>query len=399
MLKDKIQAVCNFVVKHSKIAFPVIVIAAVAATVTIALNAGQAETVEEWQEVPVSSAAEAATEPVEEPVNTEVPLVANEDSAIYSLIATYYNAVALGDVDTLITICDEISDRDQLHFQEVSKYIESYPVLDIYTKAGPEEGTTIAYVYYKVIFSGKDAEFPGYKAHYICTNDQGELYIKRGENSDEVNEYIRTVSTQADVVEFNNRITVEYNEFIAEYPELEEYLVELDSQVNTAVGVILAQQEAESSQAAEQPDENTTEDAPAETVAEPVAQYATATTTVNVRSSDSENADKLGKVAGGTKIQVLEQRVNGWSKVLFEGKEGYIKSEFLQMAESADGVESIGTVTATTNVNVRSTASEEAEILGVLAGGDSADLIANENGWCKINYNGQIGYVKDDYVQ
>ena len=30
--------------------------------------------------------------------------------------------------------------------------------------------------------------------------------------------------------------------------------------------------------------------------------YATATTTVNVRSSDSETADKLGKVSGGTKV-------------------------------------------------------------------------------------------------
>jgi len=414
MFKNKMQAVCNFVLKHSKIAFPVIVIAAAAATVVIALNAGQPEPVEEIPESSVSSEAVVVSEPVvEEPANTEVPLLENEDGAVYSLIATYYNAVALGDVETLISICDEISDRDQLHFQEISKYIESYPVLEIYSKAGPEEGSTIVYVYYKVIFSGKDAEFPGYKAHYICTNDQGSLYIKRGENSDEVNEYIRTVSTQEDVVEFNNRITVEYNEFITEHPELEQYLVELDSQVNTAIGVILAQREAENAQSAENTEgqngetgENTAEnqgeattDNPVETPAQPTELYGTATTTVNVRTSDSENADKIGKLPGGNKIQVLEQRVNGWSKVLFEGKEGYVKSEYIQMAESAAGAESIGTVTATTNINVRSAASEDAERLGVLAGGDSAELIANENGWCKIKYNGQVGYVKADYVQ
>ena len=138
---------------------------------------------------------------------------------------------------------------------------------------------------------------------------------------------------------------------------------------------------------------------PQPAAAEDVPQYATATTTVNVRSSDSEKADKLGKVSGGSKLQVLEQRVNGWTKVLFEGKEGYIKSEFLQMAESADGAEVIGTVTATTNINVRAAASETADRLGVLAGGDSVELVARENGWCKIKYNGQIGYVKEDYVQ
>ena len=96
---------------------------------------------------------------------------------------------------------------------------------------------------------------------------------------------------------------------------------------------------------------------------------------------------------------MLEQRVNGWTKVLFEGKEGYIKSEFLQMTESAAGAESIGTVTATTNINVRSSASETADRLGVLAGGDSAELVAREDGWCKIKYQGQIGYVKADYVE
>ena len=55
-------------------------------------------------------------------------------------------------------------------------------------------------------------------------------------------------------------------------------------------------------------------------------------------------------------------------------------------------------MTATTNINVRSAASETAERLGVLAGGSTLDLIANENGWCKVKYNGQVGYVKSDYV-
>ena len=101
----------------------------------------------------------------------------------------------------------------------------------------------------------------------------------------------------------------------------------------------------------------------------------------------------------GEKIRVLEQRVNGWSKVLFQNQEGYIKSEYLQMAESAAGATVIGTVTATTNINIRVAASETAEKLGVLAGGDTVDLIATENGWCKIIYQGQIAYVKEDFVE
>ena len=248
---------------------------------------------------------------------------------------------------------------------------------------------------------------PGYQALYICTNDQGEMYIKRGENSEEVNDYIKTVSTQDDVVEFNNKITVEYNELMVDHPEVLQYISELDSQVSIAVGEKLANQVAgdqNTDTSAEGGDQAADgQDTSAEGTEQPAEeqgpQYVTTTTTVNVRSSDSEQADKLGKVAGGTKLQVLEQRANGWTKVDYEGKEGYIKTEFLQLAESAAGAETIGTVTATTNINVRASASETADRLGVLSGGDSAELVGTEGDWSKIRYNGQIGYVKSEYVQ
>ena len=171
-------------------------------------------------------------------------MVANEEGAIYTLIATYYNAMATGDEETLRSVCDEISDKDMYRYVELSQYIDYYPTLEIYTKTGPEEGSVIAYVYYKISFVGHEEEVPGYQALYICTNDQGGLYIKRGENSEEVNEYIKTVSTQDDVVEFNNKITVEYNELMVDHPEVLQYISELDSQVSIAVGEKLANQVA-----------------------------------------------------------------------------------------------------------------------------------------------------------
>ena len=85
--------------------------------------------------------------------------------------------------------------------------------------------------------------------------------------------------------------------------------------------------------------------------------------------------------------------------IKYSAEEGFIKSEYLSVVESANGVETIGTVTATTNINVRAAASETAEKLGVAIGGDTLDLVANEGDWCKIIYNGQIGYVKAEYVQ
>ena len=403
MWKEKIHSIGNYIIKHNKVVLPAVVVVAVAITVSVSLSLSNRHK-EAQQEAEIASAAsETATETATE----EVPLVANEEGAIYTLIATYYNAMATGDEETLRSVCDEISDKDMYRYVELSQYIDYYPTLEIYTKTGPEEGSVIAYVYYKISFVGHEEEVPGYQALYICTNDQGGLYIKRGENSEEVNEYIKTVSTQDDVVEFNNKITVEYNELMVDHPEVLQYISELDSQVSIAVGEKLANQVAAETQVAEAGTEEgstdgqdtQTENGEQQEAEDQGPQYVTTTTTVNVRSSDSEQADKLGKVSGGTKLQVLEQRPNGWTKVDYEGKEGYIKTEFLQLAESAAGTETIGTVTATTNINVRASASETADRLGVLSGGDSAELRGTEGDWSKIKYNGQIGYVKSEYVQ
>ncbi len=418
MLKEKVKVVIDYIAKHSRIVFPVIVIVAVAATVSLALGAESTDKLASRNGENASVEETAADETAVAESTEMIPMVLNEDPMITSLIATFYNAMALGDTETLMSVCDEINSKDLFRYQEQAKYIELYPTLDIYTKPGPEEGTTIAFIYYKVVFADHEEQFPGYAAHYVCTNEQGELYICRSEISDEANEYITQVMSQDDVVEFHNRVTVEYNDLMEANPELLEYLSEMDAQVSAAVGVALAQENAEETQqeAGTIPEEGAegtetttpengetvaegTEQANEDTPVENVVQYATATTTVNVRSSDSEQADKLGKVSGGSKLQILEQKVNGWTKVLFEGKEGYIKSEYLELAESAEGVSVIGSVTATTNINVRATANESAEKLGVLIGGGTADLLANENGWCKINYEGQVGYVKADYVQ
>ena len=404
MWKEKLHFLGNYIIKHSKVVLPAVVVVAVAVTVSVSLSMNNRHREEQQN---AESAAAASSEIATEPTTEDVPLAANEEGAVYTLVATYYNAMATGDETTLRSVCDEISDKDMYRYLELAQYIDYYPTLEIYTKTGPEEGSVIAYVYYKIAFVGHEEEVPGYQALYICTNDQGEMYIKRGENSEEVNDYIKTVSTQDDVVEFNNKITVEYNELMVDHPEVLQYISELDSQVSIAVGEKLANQVAgdqSTDTSAEGGDQAADgQDTSAEGTEQPTEeqgpQYVTTTTTVNVRSSDSEQADKLGKVAGGTKLQVLEQRANGWTKVDYEGKEGYIKTEFLQLAESAAGAEIIGTVTATTNINVRASASETADRLGVLSGGDSAELVGTEGDWSKIKYNGQIGYVKSEYVQ
>ncbi len=398
MFKDKMRQVRDFILRNNKIVFPIVGVLAVAITVSTALSAVGKRKVEDI--VPQSSASE--SQPVE--VVEDVPLVANENEAITQLIKSYYDAQANGDLETLKALCDEISDLDLLSFEEKANYIEAYPALEIYTKEGMNEGEAIVYVYYKMTFANHQEEFPGYTSHYVCTAEDGSLYIKRANFSDELNEYTSKVCAQDDVVEFNNRVIAEYDAFKEAYPELASYPEEVMTQVNMTVGVRWStmQSTAQGDVSGDISGGNASDDVSDGNAQSSVPQYAVATTTVNVRSSDSLQADKLGKVTQGTRLQVLEVRPNGWCKVLYETKEGFISTEYLQMeepAESAEGQETTGTVTATTNVNVRASASESADKLGKLLGGESVELIAREGDWCKIKYHGQVGYVKAEYVQ
>lgn len=404
MRKDKWSTIRDFIVRNCKIVFPVILVVVVAFTVVVALNANKAKAEEESSPEESSSGQESQQAQVD-PTKEQVPLTVNEDQEVYALVSNYYSARGAGDMESMRAAYDEISENDLLYYSELAKYIDHYGELEVYSKQGPVDGSVIAYVYFKMGIINYE-EVPGYETLYLNRDENGALYIKNESNfTEEENSFITAVNGQVDVVDFNNRVNTEYNEVVGANSELLEYLGLLNDQVQTAVGVQIAARNAEQTvpesvegEGNEQPEGG--EEAP--TVTEPPAesgpQYATATTTVNVRSSDSEQADKLGKVSGGTRVEVLEIRVNGWTKIMYEGKDGYIKSEYLQMEESAGGVEAVGTVTATAAVNVRSAANETANRLGVLPMGESLDLLGNEGDWCKVRYNGQVGYVKAEFV-
>lgn len=53
----------------------------------------------------------------------------------------------------------------------------------------------------------------------------------------------------------------------------------------------------------------------------------------------------------------------------------------------------------TTGVNLRKEPSTESEVLTVLQQGTMLELLGEEDGWAVVDYQGQIGYVKLDYLQ
>lgn len=73
-------------------------------------------------------------------------------------------------------------------------------------------------------------------------------------------------------------------------------------------------------------------DAQTNETADPIAEGTVVTlqNTVNVRSSMSETADKVGTAYAGEKVTVVMSYAEGWTKVNWNNKTGYIKTSLLQ---------------------------------------------------------------------
>lgn len=406
-IKEKFLLVRDFILTRGKIVFPILLVVAVAITVAVALKERSpkvAEVADNSATLDTVSASDVAE--IEVP---DVPFELNAYPQVNELILAYFTARAAGDADTIEALQGSLDNMERIKIVELGKYIENYSTIDVYTKPGPIENSYIAIAYMTVVlgYYPEDA-LPGYETFYICPREDGTYYINQEDESEEVLEYIRKVMLQDDVVELCNKITVECNDVYLAKPELLNYMSEIEKEVKEAAGEILAQQQVSGNDVASNVSDGDVtvsgnevtpepEPVPEPEPAGPI--YATATTTVNVRSSDSATADKLGKVSGGTKVEIIGQLPNGWSKIDYEGQVGYIKSEYLNVAENVDDVQIIGTVTATANVNVRAAASQNATKLGVAIEGDTLDLIAREGDWCKVVYDGQVGYIKAEFVE
>lgn len=415
MLREKAITVRDFIMDHSKIVMPLVLAVCVIITVVIAVNANHREALEKEAEQAAMAVPAEETEVLDEGLESpEYELEENAYPEINNLVRAYYDAQASGDIDVISKLNNYLDEIEIIKVQEMSKYVDSYPVLDVYTKPGLTEDAYVAYVCTEVKFTEVEQELPGMQTFYIGLNEDGSYFINDGTNDTAIRNYIKEITLQDDVVDLNNKIVVEYNELLAEDEELEEYIAYLREKINEDVGEILALAEQPEPEPEPEPEEE--EEAAVQVVPKTVR----ATAVVNIRSSDSEEADRIDRAQIGQEFQLLEERGNGWSMVSYKNSEAFIKSDYLEVVEeeiiqveAAAGEEPeqtqaqtasdeavSGTVKVKESVKIRKSASTDSEALGTAYAGDELELVMKQaDGWTKIKYKGQTAFVKSDYVE
>lgn len=340
-----------------------------------------------------------------------VPLELNVYPEVNELMANYYNAVTVGDRAMVKTLTDITDEEALLYIELRSVFIEAYNDLKCYTKVGPIDNSYVVYVAYNVKFNGIDRQVPGVSPFLVYPREDGTLYIHEGEVAEDVNDYLEEISVQDDVVDLMNEVQVEFNETILNDEGMNNFLAEMKEELQVAVGEAL--EEVESAQAAAQ-----------QAAANPATIFEAgskvkATEVVNVRKSDSEQADKLGKLQIGETFTVIESKANGWTKIKFNNEEGFVKSDYLKAADEdtdsnaderepeAEEAESTdenlpgkGTIKVGYTVNIRKSANEDADKIAVCYQGEKLEIIQHQaDGWTKVKFEGKTGYVKTSVLE
>ena len=412
---------------NKKFLMPIFFVLAVVATVGIALSANH-RAQEESQEP--SGAELAAT--------YEVPEVEMEENAhpeVNALIDKYYQACAEGDSETISQIYKGLEDTELLKAVAAADYIEAYENITVYTKPGPLVGSYVAYVYNEVKLYNYDKAVPGLETLYICTDDSGNLYINGDIVEGNEIEYLRQINVQTDVIDLNNKVAVKYNEMVSSDEVLAELLTQMRSGLQVSVGEALASSEASNNEAAAAEGSSAKEDAseePASDVQVVTTHTIRATDVINIRSSDSETADVIAKTSKGQEFTQVEALANGWSKIEYNNGYAFVKTEFFEVVgeetvevagDNGDAAETnteiannndnkteteskpaatakTGKMKVTESVRLRKSESTDSDILATLYAGTEVNVKQQyANGWSKVEYNGQTGYMKSEFLE
>ena len=313
----------------------------------------------------------------------------NENKELNSLIEQYYGLYASGDVDGLAQIATPLSDMEKSYIQLMSGYVESYSNIDCYTKQGLEKNSYLVSATYDMKFNGVDGTVPGMESFYVRTNKDGKLYIDnlyssfnsqmqetdvdpdvealiekfkesadvKALQADFQNRYTQTVTADANLQNAVNNVTDGIknwaSNYVAQQAAAEQAAAEqaaadaaaqqaaADAAAQQAAADAAAQQAAADQAAADQAAQQAAADAAAQQVAQqqqdtnnglnylPEGTTLTANDAYNIRVSMSETSDKVGTTAIGDSLKVVLSYQEGWTKVEWKGKTGYIKTELL----------------------------------------------------------------------
>lgn len=129
------------------------------------------------------------------------------------------------------------------------------------------------------------------------------------------------------------------------------------------------------------------------------------TNNLNLRASMSTSSQKLVTIPKGGKVSLIMAYSNGWSKVSYNGKTGYVASQYLSKTTGSNNTTTPApstnykTARTTAVLNLRRGAGTSYSSIMKIPQNATVNIIARyNNGWSKVTYSGKTGFVSSQYL-
>ena len=357
---------------------------------------------------------------------------------VNQLITNYYAAYADGNIKELKKYAKPLTKNERSYIRMFSEYVENYQNIKCYTKPGLDDKSYLVSAYIEIKFKDVDTLAPGLDFFYVTTNKDGELFInnrysqfnllnKEKELDPKIEALIESFELEDDVVALQQEVQKKFEEVSGSDEKLAQMIngTIKDACAQWAQEIAAAQStEQTTEQTTEQSSETATEQTPQQT--EDLAEIVYTTDIVNIRAQADENGELVTTVPAGTALTRTGNTDNGWSKLDYNNKDCYVKSEYLSTEapqdQSQDTTQDQGQDTTAQNtdtgtqdttglaegtevllsdtVNVRASMSADAEKVGTAFAGEKVTVVMSyAEGWTKVNWNGQTGYIKTEFLK
>lgn len=128
-------------------------------------------------------------------------------------------------------------------------------------------------------------------------------------------------------------------------------------------------------------------------------------TSLNVRSGAGTNHGVIRTISNGTTVTILEEN-NGWFRIQVGNTTGWVNAQFITVTSGGAGG---GTTTptpdttrqgqTTANLNVRTGAGTNHNIIRTLPNGTNLTILGESNGWFRIQSGNTTGWVSSEFVR
>lgn len=132
--------------------------------------------------------------------------------------------------------------------------------------------------------------------------------------------------------------------------------------------------------------------------------YAPRSGEASLREAEGGSAKLIQQAKTGRVVAVLEYNGGTFTKILYDGVEGYIRTDCLifhsgEKAPMGEGTIHVkGATDGAKNVTVRATASTSQAKVTTLKTGTVVKVYEHSGDWYTIEYGGWFGYVQDQYL-